>query len=111
MMIFSLWLTLTMFIGPMRLVLKHAWMSSGLVSSRGFVIKIPALLISRLRPPVPTREYTCWAHCFMLERSEVSDGERKKVEQQQSESLINITALLIGSKASVGLDMGAGWRV
>lgn len=75
-------LTLIMFMGPKTLVLKAFSMSSELVSSRGLLIRIPALLISRLIPSAPTRESTCWAHSFMLQRSEVSDQEREKAEQQ-----------------------------
>lgn len=68
-----------MFIGPITLVLKVVCMASGLVVCRVSWARNPALLTSRLRPPVPTREPTCWADCLMVERSVASDRKRMKV--------------------------------
>lgn len=79
-------LTLTMNVGPMTLVLKEFCMSSGVVSCRMLLSWNPTLLISRLRPSVPTTEPTCWAHCFMLLRSVASDRERKKAEHRGQSS-------------------------
>lgn len=65
-----------MFIGPKTLVLKIFCISSQLVSIKLLLIRIPALLISRLIPSLPTMAVTCWVHSFMLERSEVSAKEK-----------------------------------
>lgn len=64
-----------MFIGPKILVLKRVFISSQLDSSRGDLFIIPALLISRFSPSLPTRALTRWAHSFMLQMSEISDGD------------------------------------
>lgn len=78
---FTSLLTLMMFVGPKTLVVKVFCMFSGVVVCRLSLYRTPALLISRLRPRVPTTEATCWADFFMLQRSEVSDRE-KNVEHQ-----------------------------
>jgi len=71
-----------MFMGPKTLVLKAFCMSPELVSCKVLLASTPALLISRLRPPVPTSWPTCLAHCLMLLRSVASIAERKTVRSE-----------------------------
>lgn len=81
-------ITLIMFMGPKTLVLKTFCISSQVVSSRAVLIRIPALLTSRLSPSLPNRALTCWVHSFMLQRSEISDRDCQREIEQQSFKLI-----------------------
>lgn len=80
-----------MFMGPKTLVLKEFCISSQVVSSRLALIRIPALLTSRLSPSLPTRAPTCCVQSFMLQRSEVSEGDcQREIEQQPFKLIITL---------------------
>lgn len=81
-------ITLVMFIGPRRLVLKAFCMSSTLHSRVPSLNITPALLTSRLRPSAPKWESTFRAHSLMLPRSVASGrGGSEKYHRTVGESI------------------------